>query len=82
MKDLKKYLNDVNEFRVIFGQAPLRITSVAECLKVADHLDNELSPENLSCDGELSSAAVSAKFEQLSLARKQLRDAMFLLVNA
>jgi hypothetical protein len=37
-------------------------------------IDNALSPENLTCDGELSRTEVNRRFKELNTAAKQLRQ--------
>jgi hypothetical protein len=39
---------------------------------IANMIDSELSPENLSCDGELSRSQVNARYRQLTSVAKQL----------
>jgi len=41
---------------------------------VADMIDNCLSPENLTCDGELSRAEVQRRYKELMTAAKQLKQ--------
>jgi hypothetical protein len=40
--------------------------------EVANSLDSDLSPENLTCDGELPRSQVQSKYRQLSRAAEQL----------
>jgi hypothetical protein len=40
---------------------------------LADSIDAELSPENLTCDGELSRSQVQAQYRQLTTAARELQ---------
>ena len=39
---------------------------------IANMINSELSPENLSCDGELSRSQVNARYRRLTSVAKQL----------
>ena len=49
---LQKYVADKNHFNAIFKQPAVSLDTFAGRQKVADMLDSDLSPENLTCDGE------------------------------
>jgi hypothetical protein len=40
--------------------------------RVAQSIDSELSPENLTCDGELPRSQVNARYRQLTAAAREL----------
>ena len=72
---LNEYVEQMNRWNSIFGTSamdfPLRQQNVNDLMsKIA----GELSPENLSCDGELSSAAVSIKLNYLTTVRRELEQ--------
>ena len=50
MKNLKAYVDQKNRWDMIFGKPKLVIGQDNQ--KIADSIDSELSPENLTCDGE------------------------------
>ena len=58
---LEAYVEKKNSWGKIFGSKPLSLLNKADRQKIADSLDADLSPENLTCDGELSGAQVRAK---------------------
>ena len=69
---LKSYLERKNAFRSIFGQEPLTLPKHA--LVIHGHLEADLSPENLTCDGELSAGQVRARYKELSAALVELEE--------
>lgn len=50
-----------------------KFITVGDAVKIFRHIDSELSPENLCCDGELSPAKVRAKHKKLIKALQTLR---------
>ena len=72
MKELKEFVERENKWSAIFGSAPLSLQSAADRKRIAGKIDSCLSPENLTCDGELSRREVDAKFRFLTRAAEQL----------
>jgi hypothetical protein len=72
MKELKAYVEQKNRWSAIFKGPQYEIQTAQGRRKVAAELDMALSPENLSCDGELPRSQVQAKYRQLSRAAEQL----------
>ena len=72
MKDLKNYVEQENRFSAIFGQRPLDLNDAADRQRIADKIDSALSPENLTCDGELSRSQVQARYRNLTRCAEQL----------
>lgn len=73
MKALQAYVEQKNKWNAIFKGEQFELTTAKGRQRVADSLDCDLSPENLTCDGELSRAQVNAKFKQLTGAAMDLR---------
>ena len=71
MKNLQKYLDQKNRWNAIFGGRALVIGKDNQ--RIADMIDSELSPENLTCDGELSRGQVNARYRQLTAAARELQ---------
>jgi hypothetical protein len=73
MKELKEYVAREQYLASIF-RAHVAITlSTAEGRKlIAERIDCALSPENLSCDGELAASQVRARLRTLSKCAEQL----------
>ena len=73
MKALQEYVDQKNRFNAIFGSAPLNLNNAQDRQTIAEAIDSELSPENLSCDGELPYSEVNRRYQVLSRAGKQLK---------
>jgi hypothetical protein len=73
MKALQAYIDQKNKWNAIFKGRQYEITTAAGRQEVADSLDADLSPENLTCDGELSRSQVQARYRQLSAAARELQ---------
>ena len=72
MRTLQAYVESKNKWRAIFGKGPLNLDNATDRQRIAETIDAELSPENLTCDGELSHSQVQARYKQLITAAKQL----------
>ena len=72
MKELKEYVNQKNSWNAIFNKKGLSLTSAEDRQRIASMLDSDLSPENLTCDGELPRNVVDARYKQLTKVAKQL----------
>ena len=72
MLTLTTYLDQKNSFAKIFGRRALSLQNAQDRQAIANMIDSELSPENLSCDGELSRSQVNARYRHLTLVAKQL----------
>jgi hypothetical protein len=76
MKALQKYVDDKNKYMSLFrGQrteALYEINTANGRKRVAESIDCELSPENLSCDGELPRAEVNRRYRALTSAAQDL----------
>jgi len=73
MKALQKYIDQKNHWNSIFKGPQYEITTHAGRQRVADMIDAALSPENLTCDGELPRAEVQRRYNELMTAAKQLK---------
>jgi hypothetical protein len=73
MKALNEYVAQKNAWGKLFNSAPLDLNSAQDRKTIAISIDSELSPENLTCDGELSRSAVQAKYTKLMTVAKQLQ---------
>lgn len=73
MSALKNYVDHRNAFRKLFKQPLLSLSIAADRQTIADLIDGDLSPENLTCDGELSRSAVQTKYNKLISAARQLK---------
>lgn len=73
MKALQAFIDQKNHWNSFFKGPQYEIKTAAGRQKVADMIDAALSPENLTCDGELSHTEVNRRFKELDTAAKQLR---------
>ena len=73
MKALENFLKQKNHWNSFFKGPQYTLNSAAERQAVADMIDAALSPENLTCDGELSRAEVNRRYKALMAAAKQLK---------
>jgi hypothetical protein len=73
MKALEQYVERKNSWGKVFGTKPLSLSNAKDRQAIASSIDSDLSPENLSCDGELSRSAVNARYTQLTRAAAQLQ---------
>lgn len=74
MNALENYVERKNAWGKIFKNKPLDLNNPIDRQKIADSLDCDLSPENLTCDGELSRSQVQARYRELTQAAKQLKQ--------
>ena len=73
MQALKKFIVQKNHWNSFFKGEQYEITTAAGRQRVADMIDSALSPENLTCDGELSRTEVQRRYNELMTAAKQLK---------
>ena len=73
MQALRKFIDQKNHWNSFFQGEQYEIATAAGRQRVADMIDSCLSPENLTCDGELPRAEVNRRYRELMTAAKQLR---------
>jgi len=73
MTSLIEYVEGRNRIRAMFKQRPLSLDNAKDRQQLADDIDCSLSPENLTCDGELSRSMVERKYRMLTRVAKQLK---------
>jgi hypothetical protein len=74
MKALQAYIDSKNKRNAIFKGEQFEVKTAKGRQRVADSIDCELSPENLTCDGELSRTQVNARYKALTTAANQLKQ--------
>lgn len=73
MRELEQYVDELNWFRVqLMRERPLDL--VQDRQRIFDRLECDLSPENLTCDGEMPRDQVRRRYEFLTKAQQQLVD--------
>ena len=73
MKALNAYVDQKNKWNAMFKGKQYEIATSQGRQAVADCIDAELSPENLSCDGELPFSQVQARYRKLTAAARDLQ---------
>ena len=73
MTALQKYIDQKNKWNKMFKGKEYEIQTPKGRQEVADCLDCDLSPETLSCDGELTRSQVQARYRTLTQAAKELQ---------
>jgi hypothetical protein len=73
MKQLQAYVDSKNKWNAIFGSKQYDLSNAADRQQLAECIDSELSPENLTCDGELSASQVRARYRSLITVANELR---------
>jgi hypothetical protein len=73
MKALNALIKQENAWASMFNNhTAYEVTTVAGRKRVAEMIDAKLSPENLSCDGELPMTQVRARYRALTGAAQDL----------
>ena len=73
MKALQEFIAQKNHWNSFFNGEQYEIKTAKGRQRVADMIDAALSPENLTCDGELPRAEVNRRYKELMTAAKQLK---------
>jgi hypothetical protein len=71
---IEQYVERKNAFAKLFGSKPLSLLNAQDRQRIADSIDAELSPENLTCDGELSRKQVQQRYAFLTRAAQELKS--------
>jgi hypothetical protein len=74
MKALTAYIEQKNKWNAIFKGEQFEVKTAKGRQRVADSLDCDLSPENLTCDGELPRSQVQARYKALTKAASELKQ--------
>ena len=71
---LEQYVEQRNAIRSLFKQRPLSLMNAKDRQQIAEDIDCSLTPENLTCDGELSRSQVQSKYQMLTRCAKELQS--------
>jgi len=66
MKALQAYIEQKNRWNAIFKGEQFEVKSAAGRKRIAQSLDADLSPENLTCDGEVRGVELRKKQDYLN----------------
>ena len=72
MKALQSYIDRQNKWNAMFKGEQYEVKTAQGRKRLAEAIDCALSPENLSCDGELSRAETNRRYRELTAAAKDL----------
>ena len=70
--NIQDYVHHLNEWRKLFKKPALSLFKHEDRQAIADRIDSELSPENLSCDGELPVLEVRRRYRYLTRCAEEL----------
>jgi hypothetical protein len=73
MKALQNYVTQANEWNALFNRGQYDQANEGDRQRLARRIDNELSPENLTMDGELSRSEVNRRYNNLIRVAEQLQ---------
>jgi hypothetical protein len=73
MQNLKAFVESKNKWAAIFKGQQLSLQSAADRQRIAEMIDADLSPENLTCDGELPASQVRARQKALMTVAIELK---------
>jgi hypothetical protein len=71
---IEQYVERKNSFAKLFGTRPLSLLNAEDRQQIANSIDSDLSPECLTCDGELSRTAVRNRYAFLTRAARELQS--------
>jgi hypothetical protein len=72
MKELKAYVEQANKWNALFKGEQYTLDTAYGRQRLAQKIDADLSPENLTCDGELPRAEVNRRYKELTTAAREL----------
>ena len=72
IRTLEAYVAQKNQWTRIFKGRELSLLNANDRQRIADMIDSDMSPENLTCDGELPRSVVRDKVRRLSRCAEEL----------
>ena len=72
ISNLEHFVEQENRMAEIFNSKTLSLLRAEDRQRIADMIDSSLSPENLTCDGELSDRQVQQKYNYLTRCAQEL----------
>ena len=73
MKALQNFVAQKNHWNSFFNGTQYSLNTAKDRQALADMIDSALSPENLTCDGELPRSEVNRRYKELMTAAPQLK---------
>jgi len=72
IRALETYVEQKNNWERLFKQPELSLLNARDRQRIADSIDSDLSPENLTCDGELSRSQINQRYQFLTRCAQEL----------
>jgi hypothetical protein len=72
ISNLEQYVERKNSWARIFNNKHLSLLNAKDRQSIANSIDADMSPENLTCDGELPASQVRARVKFLSRCAEEL----------
>lgn len=72
ISNLETYVEMKNSWGKLFGNKELSLLNAEDRQKIANSIDADLSPENLTCDGELPASQVRSRAQFLRRCAEEL----------
>jgi len=72
ISNLEAYVEMKNQWAAIFKGRQLSLLNAKDRQAIADSIDCDLSPENITCDGERSASDVRARYAYLNRCAAEL----------
>jgi hypothetical protein len=69
---LEAFVEQENKWSALFKGKQLSLLNAKDRQEIAGRIDSRLSPENLSCDGELSRTETNRRYRQLTRCAEEL----------
>jgi len=73
MKAMQNFVDQKNHWNSFFKGPQYNLNTAKDRQALANMIDSALSPENLTCDGELPRSEVNRRYKELMTAAKQLK---------
>jgi hypothetical protein len=74
ISNLEQYVDGINRWGNLFGNKPLSLLNAKDRQRIAERIDSDLSPENLTCDGELPRSQVQQRYQFLTRCARELQS--------
>lgn len=72
ISNLEQYVERKNSWSRVFNGKQLSLLNAKDRQSIANSIDADMSPENLTCDGELPASQVRARVKFLSRCAEEL----------
>lgn len=69
---LEQYVDQLNRWNQMFDGRQFSLLNSKDRQLIMNRIDSELSPENLTCDGELSRTEVDQRYRYLTRVQAEL----------